>query len=146
MSDTQTIAPPRPVMTVDTMIQNYLRLRDRKKEIESRHKAELAQYKITMDQLEGWLLEAMHQTGLDSMKSPHGTAFKTTRTSASVRDWTATLAYIRANDAWQLLEARVSKLAVQDLIKDTQKPVPGVETSSEVCVNVRKAGEQPTGK
>jgi hypothetical protein len=49
------------------------------------------------------------------------------------------LGFVRAKEAWDLLEARVSKLAAQELIKETKLPIPGVETSSEVVVNVRRA-------
>lgn len=130
-------------MSVDTMIENYVKLRDRKKAVEDRHKTEIAPFKQAMDQLEGYLLEAMNQTGLDSMKSPHGTAFKSQRTSAVVRDWQATLGFIREHDAWDLLEARVAKTAAFNIIKETEQPIPGVETSAEVVVNVRRAGEKP---
>jgi hypothetical protein len=73
------------------------------------------------------------------MKSPHGTAYRTVRTSAKVIDMVEFLGFVRAKEAWDLLEARVSKLAAQELIKETKLPIPGVETSSEVCVNVRRA-------
>jgi hypothetical protein len=137
----------KPRMSVDAVIENYVKLRDKKKSIEERHKAELAPFKETMDQLEGWMLEALNNAGLDSMKSSHGTVYKSTRTSAVVREWQATLDFIRANNAWDLLEARVSKLATFAIIKDTNAPVPGVETSTEVVVNVRRAGEKaPVGK
>jgi hypothetical protein len=132
----------RPPMAVDALIENYVRLRDKKKTIEDRHKEELAPFKQTMEQIEGWLLEALNQAQVDSMKGRHGTAYKTLRTSAVVRDWTATLAFIRDNGLWDLLEARVSKLAAQAIIEETNKPIPGVETSSEVVVNVRRAGEK----
>lgn len=133
----------KPHMTVDAMIESYVKLRDKKKSIEDRHKQELAPFRETMDQLEGWLLEAMNQAGLDSMKGQHGTAFKSTRTSAVVREWQATLAYIREHDAWDLLEARVAKTTAFNIIKETEAPIPGVETSTEVVVNVRRAGEKP---
>lgn len=130
-------------MTIDTMIENYVKLRDKKKAVEDKHKAELAPFKETMDQLEGWLLEAMNTTGTESVRTPHGTAFKSMRTSAVVRDWQATLGFIRSHEAWHLLEARVSKTAAFAVIKETKEPIPGVETSQEVGVNVRRAGEKP---
>ena len=129
-------------MTVDAMIENYVRLRDKKKEVEDRHKMELAPFKSTMDQLENWLLDAMNQAGLDSMKSPHGTAFKSMRTSAVVRDFEALLNYIRANNAWDLLEHRVAKITAMNIMKETNQAIPGVETSAEIVCNVRRAGEK----
>jgi hypothetical protein len=128
-----------PGMTPDAMIEKYVKLRDRKKAIEERHKQELAPFNDLMSRLEGWLLEALNAANLSSMRSPHGTAFKSDRTSAKVTDWQQTLAFIRANNAWDLLEARVSKNAALDIIKETKQPIPGVETSVEVVCNVRRA-------
>ncbi len=135
MSETTT----QPRMTIDDMIDKYVKLRDKTKEIKERHANELERYTTVMDTLEAWMLEALNQAKLTSMKSVHGTAYKTTRTSAKVINWTETLSFIRENNAWDLLEARVSKLAAQAIIDETQLPIPGVETSSEVCVNVRRA-------
>lgn len=129
----------KPAMTAEMMIEKYVALRDKKSEIEKRHVAELAPYRDVMSQLEGWLLEALNQAGLSSMKAPSGTAYKSTRTSAKVIDWPLVLAFIREHNAWDLLEARVSKLAAEAIITETNHPIPGVETSSELCVNVRRA-------
>lgn len=136
----------RPNMTVDTMIEKYVALRDRKKALEDSHKAELVPFNQALDRLEGYMLEALNEAGLDSMKSPHGTAYKTMRTSAKVINWTETLTFIREREAWDLLEARVSKLAAQEIIKETSQPIPGVETSSELVVNVRRSNASPSGK
>lgn len=129
----------RPRLTADAMVERYVRLRDRKKEIEARHKEELAPYNEGMKLLEGYMLEALNQAGLSSMRSPHGTAYKSTRTSATVKDWPLTLAFIRERNAWDLLEARVSKLVAFQIMSDTSEPIPGVETSAEEVVNVRRA-------
>jgi hypothetical protein len=130
---------PRPRMSADDMIDKYLRLRDKVAKIKEEHVKQLKPYAEAMDMLEAWMLEMLNQAKLQSMKSPHGTAYKTTRSSAKVLDWTAALAFIREKDAWDLLEARVSKLAAQAIIDETKLPIPGVEVSSELAVNVRRA-------
>ena len=81
-------------MTVDEMIHKYVAVRDRKKAIEEQQKAALQPYNEILSKLEGYMLEAMNTTGLSSMKSPHGTAYRTVRTSAKVIDWVETLTYI----------------------------------------------------
>jgi hypothetical protein len=128
-------------MTVDNMIERYVLLRDKKKEMEDAYKASVAPLITFMERLEGYMLEAMNESGLSSMKSKHGTSYKSLRTSAKVIDWPAALGYIKANEAWDLLEARVSKLAAQEIIKETKEPIPGVETASEWVVNVRRAND-----
>lgn len=131
----------RPRMTMDNMIEKYVKIRDKKKVLEDQHKEAMKPYTDALAKLEAYMLEAMHQSGLKSMKSPHGTAYQAVRTSAKVTDWAAALGYIREHDAWDLLEARISKLALQELTETTKETVPGVETSSEVVVNVRRASD-----
>jgi hypothetical protein len=74
---------------------------------------------------------------LDSTKCPSGTAFKSTVTSVSVKDWPATLRYIQQHELWDLLEARVSKSAAVEVVTDTQKPIPGVEITQATVLRVR---------
>lgn len=135
MSDTK--------LSPDALIENYVRVRDKKREVETKHKAELAPFNDMLERIEGWMLEALNNAGLSSMKSPHGTAYKSIRTSAKVVDWIETLNFIRETSAWDLLEARVSKLVAEQIMKETGAPIPGVETSRETVVNVRRASATP---
>lgn len=136
-------APPNKpqTYTVNDMIGRYVRLRDKKKELNAAHNKEIAKYDQAMNTLEAWLLEHMNQTNLSSLRGAAGTAYRTRRTSATVSDWNAFIAYVRENDAWDLLEHRVAKLAAEAVVEETKAPIPGVDMSSEVCVNVRRAGE-----
>lgn len=138
-----TIAVDNPQMTVDKLIQDYVALRDKKKLIQDRHAQELAPFNAMMSRVEAYLLESLNRAGVESMRGQHGTAYKSVRTSAVVREWGETLPYILDHRLYHLLEARVAKNAAFDVIRETGEPIPGVETSSEVCVNVRRAGEKP---
>jgi len=131
--------PNRAPMTPDAMIEKYVALRDRKKAIEDRHKTELAPFNELLDKLEGWLLEALNAADLQSMRSPHGTAYKSVRTAAKVTDWKLALDFILERKLYELLEARVSKTAAFAIIDETKLPIPGVDTTSEVVVNIRRA-------
>lgn len=130
---------PKSAMTLDKAIMAYVRVRDRKKDIEARHVEELAPVNQMLERLEAYMLDLMDQAGLQSIKSPHGTAFKSRRTTAKVLEWDATLGYILEYEAWDLLERRVSKKAVEAIIEETQQPIPGVEVSTEIVINVRRA-------
>ena len=96
-------------MTPAEMTKRYLQLRERIKQIEDKHKAELAPYLDMKFQLETALLDHLNQNGLDSTKCSDGTAFKSTVTSVTVRDWPATLGYIRKHNLWDLLEWSATK-------------------------------------
>lgn len=127
--------------TIDDMIGRYVRLRDKKKELNAEHAKNIAKYDQAMDTLEAWLLEHMQQTKLRTLRGDHGTAYQSKRTSATVSNWQEFLTYVIEHDAWDLLEHRVAKLAAEALVEETKQPIPGVDMTSEVCVNVRKAGE-----
>jgi hypothetical protein len=132
-------APPaKPAMTVDQLVEAYVKLRDKKEAIERAHKNQLAPYRSAMQQIEAVLLTHLNEAHLESMRAHAGTAYKTVRTSARVVRWAETLDFIREKELWELLEARVSKVAVEAVVAEMQAGIPGVEIVREVCVQVRR--------
>jgi len=126
------------VLTVDTVIDTYLKLRNKKDSIESETKEKVKGIKENMAKLEGWIKEQADKQGVKSFKTDHGTAFLTTTDFAQVADWDAVLSFIKDNDAFDMLEKRVSKTAVRGYI-DKNKTVPsGVNYGTRIDVNVRK--------
>jgi len=126
------------VLTVDTVIDTYLKLRNKKESIESETKEKVKGIKDNMAKLEGWIKEQADKQGVKSFKTDHGTAFLTTTDFAQVADWDAVLSFIKDNDAFDMLEKRVSKTAVRGYI-DKNKTVPsGVNYGTRIDVNVRK--------
>ena len=125
-------------LTVDQVIETYMRFRKKKEAIESESKAKVKGIKENMTKLESWLKEKADADGVTSFKTNHGTAFLTTNDYARVADWDAMLGFIRENEAYDLFEKRVSKTAVRGYI-DMNKAVPaGVTYGTKIDVNVRK--------
>lgn len=137
MSETQTQTPP--TMTLDVIVAKYVALRDKAAEIKKRHTEELSRFNVAMGMLEGWMLDKLNAAGIESARTDSGTAYKSTRTSAKVVNWTETLAFIREQEAWDLLEARVSKTAAEAIIDETKQPIPGVSVTRETTINVRRS-------
>jgi hypothetical protein len=125
-------------LTVDQVIETYMKFRKKKEAIESESKAKVKGIKENMTKLESWLKEKADADGVTSFKTNHGTAFLTTNDYARVADWDAMLGFIRENEAYDLFEKRVSKTAVRGYI-DMNKAVPaGVTYGTKIDVNVRK--------
>ena len=124
-------------MTPAEMIEKYLLLRTKVAAIEQRHKDELAPFTAVREQLENLLLAHLNDSGTDSTKCKEGTAYKSTATSVTVKDWASTLAYIRQHELWDLLEARVSKTAVVETIEERKAMIPGVQISRATVLRVR---------
>lgn len=124
-------------MTPAKMIESYLQLRNKVAKIEERHKDELMPYAKLREQLENALLAHLNEAGVDSTKCKAGTAFKSTATSVTVKDWPSTLTYIKDNDLWDLLEARVNKTTAVEIIEEQKKPIPGVQIARATVLRVR---------
>lgn len=125
---------------IGDVIRTYMKLREQKAAIEAEAKDRLAGLKVKMEKLEAYLKIQMDEQKLTSFKSEYGTAFLTTTDYANVSDWDATLDFVRTNDAFDMLEKRVSKLAVRDYIELHKKVPPGVTYGTKLEVNIRKPG------
>lgn len=137
----QAPAPPaQPVLTPVQLIASYLRLRDKKKEIDDAHKAKMKPVDEMMGRIETMLLAHLNDAGADNLTSKGiGTAYKVTKTNVTVNGWSQTLGYIRDKEAWELLEARVSKTAAVAIIEETGADIPGVVVQQTLGVNIRRA-------
>ena len=126
------------IITVDKVIAKYIDCRKTKDAIESEAKAKVSDIKEQMAKLEAWLKEKADQDGVDSFKTSNGTAFLTTTDFARVEDWDSTLEFIKDNEAYDLLEKRVSKTAVRGYIEANKSVPSGINYGTRIDVNVRK--------
>ena len=117
------------------------KLRRKKEALENQVKEDLAEIKAKMTKLESWLMQKADEDGVTSFKTAAGTAFVTTTDFANVADWDAVLTFIKNNEAFDMLEKRVSKTAVRAHMDETGEVPPGITYGSKVGINVRK----PTG-
>lgn len=125
-------------VTVDDVVSAYVKLRDKKDAMEAEVKDRTKEIKERLNKMEAWLKEQADAQGVTSFKTKHGTAFLTTTDYANVADWDSVLEFIQTNEAYDMLEKRVSKIAVRGYI-DTNKAVPpGINYGTKLEVNVRK--------
>lgn len=121
------------------LVRKYVELRDRKKQVEERLKEELAPLSNAMDTIEAALLQRMNESGAESIKTEHGTAYKSKFMATRVADREALMAFVRAKEAFHLLSAAVSKDAVRDYMEQSGgNPPPGVDVSFTTNVNFRR--------
>ena len=131
-----------PTITFDQMVAKYIALRDKTDAIKKVHQAELAKYNLALGTLEGWMLNVLNTNHAESMRAEAGTAYTSTIASAKVEDWDAVLEFVKVNDAWDLLEHRVSKLAAEAIIQETKQPIPGVSIDRSVRLYVRRVSDK----
>jgi len=124
-------------MTPSEMIDRYIKLRNKISKIKDEHTKQLAPYHEVQQRLETEMLDHLNKNDLTSVAGDAGTAYKAVATSVVVKDWPTTLSFIRENELWELLEARVSKTGAVQQIEESGAPVPGVQVSQAMVVRVR---------
>lgn len=125
-------------MDIQKLVETYIKLRDRRKTRKAAYEMDDQKDKGYQEQIEQKLMAFFNETGGESFRTDAGTAYKTTRTSATVQDWPATLDFIKSHEAWDMLEQRVSKSFVETYIEENQEAPPGVGISRVTVVNVRR--------
>ena len=125
-------------VTVDAVIKKYMKLRYQKEAVEAEIKERVDKIKADMAKLEAWMKAKLDADGLTSFKTEHGTAFLTTTDFANVEDWDAVLRFIREEEAYDMLEKRISKTAVRGYIEANKEVPPGVKYGTKLDINIRK--------
>lgn len=128
-----------PEMNITHLVSRYIAARDLKAKIVAKHKAKLEPLDAAMDKTELAILDFFQKHGMDSAKCEAGTAYRSTKGSATVADMDAFLDFVRKNDAWHMLERRVSKVAVEEYVDQTKDLPPGVTYSRIATIGVRRA-------
>lgn len=126
-------------MNIDQAAELYIKLRQKKALLKKKHDAELAPINEKMGKIENAILAYFQKTGQTSAKTPHGTPYITTRTSATVDDREAFIPFVVANKAYEFLTNAVKKEAVEEYMKETGELPPGVKISSMQAVNFRSS-------
>lgn len=126
-------------MKLSEAVSLYIKLRDEKAQLKAEFDAQVAPLQEKMDKLEAKLLEVLEKTGMDSVKTEFGTAYKTVRSTASIADRSAFMDFIKSHEEWGLLEVRVSKAGVEQYRSANDDIPPGVNLREERVVNIRRS-------
>jgi hypothetical protein len=125
-------------MKLDEYVTAYIQLRDKKAEIQKAADDKIGKVKAMMDQIEAKLLQAFDEQGLDSVRTPIGTAYKATSVKSSIADWDAFIGHVVETGNTQLLERRCGQKACAEYMAVNDEPPPGVNARTEVVINVRR--------
>lgn len=126
-------------MKLSEVVAKYVELRDRKAQLKAEYDMQVAPIEAKMAKIEGKLLEVLDQTGGKSFRTPHGTAYVSVRTTASVADRETFFEFVKQNEEWPLLQVAVVKSAVEQYKSVNQELPPGINWREERVVNIRRS-------
>ena len=137
MSD-ETIDTPATTIPVDVYIDKYVQLRDRKAAMVAAHKKQVEVLDNVLDRVELFLLKTMQDLGVESLKSGAGTAYQTTKTSATIADWPLYFDFLRAGEHWEGIDRKANKTFVDAWRTEHNDLPPGINWREEKTVNIRR--------
>ena len=128
-------------MKLDELVANYIKLRDKKSQLKKQYDEKVAKVDAVMDKMEAIILKTFQDSGIDSARTDAGTAYISTRTSATVSSREEFLSWVLQDPDERsiFLENRVSKVAVEQFKATNDDLPPGINFRSEVTVGVRRA-------
>jgi hypothetical protein len=124
--------------THDQIIERYLALRNEKKQLEDDVKLKLGDIDRRMGIIENFLLSTLTASGVESMRTKHGTCFKHIKTNVNIADKEVYLSYVKQRDDLTLLTVSANKTRVLEILDETGVLPPGLNMSRTVTINVRK--------
>ena len=123
--------------TMSTKVEQYVQLRDYKKQAESEFKESMTRVNEAMAKLEGELMAGLNAEGVESIRADTGTAYIKTQTSATVKDREEFLKFVFTTKNLELMDVRANKKIVREL-GEQGTVVPGVNYTEVKQVGVRR--------
>ena len=127
-------------MKIDELVQAYIKTRDKKARLKAEYDAACKPTDAVQDKIEAALLVKFGELGVDSAKTPEGTAYLSARTTASIADWDSFRAFCLAQpDPFEFIDRRAAKAAVENFKSQNAELPPGINWSETRTVNFRRA-------
>ena len=127
---------------VQKWIGQYVQVRDAKRALEEKQKAEVKVYTDILSQLEGRLQAFFTETGQDSAPTGAGTAYLSTTYRASIADKQVFTDFIIAKQRWDLLDWKANAKAARAYVKSEKVPVPGINLTGITKVRINRPGQK----
>jgi hypothetical protein len=122
------------------VVATYIKLRDRRAQRKNEYEAADAADKEKQEKIEAYLLKEFNESGVDSIKTEFGTAYKTSKLSVTTADKEAFFHnWVVPNGAWEFLDIKPNKTAVQQYKAAHDDIPPGLNWSETMSVNVRRS-------
>ena len=122
----------RLVGTIGSMTDELVKLREKKRSLES----QVAEIEAEYAAIEQSLMDRLAEENLDKGTGKLGTVSISESTVGNVTDWDAVHAFIKKTGNFQLFQRRLSDPAFRELL-ELGKKVPGIETFTKKRLNLR---------
>lgn len=125
-------------ITADKLIKAFLKLKAKRKQLEDQYKLEDADLAAQQELIQERLADLCDEIGVDSLKTPYGSATKSVKTRYWTQDWGSMYAFIKEHDAFHLMEQRIHQTNMKSFLAENPDDQPlGLNSDSRYVINVR---------
>lgn len=127
------------VISVDKLVSTYIKLRDRKAELQKEFSEKEAKLDAKMDLVKAALLDHCNIANVESVRTTSGTFYRTLKQKFWTSDWGSMNNFILENEALDLLEKRIHQTNMRTFLEEhPDKLPPGLNVDSEYTITVRR--------
>ena len=131
--------------SIGEAVQKYVTKRDALRIWKKQMDEEETQRKAELTEIEVWLLQKADELGVDSFKTPAGTAYKAKQEHFRVGDWGEICEYVKRTNNFSIFEKRIAKLATKEIIGVEGEIPKGIVYSAEYTINVLRPSKPKKG-
>ena len=124
-------------MKVDKLVKVYLKIRDKRKELQIEYDKKDEYLKDTLKEVETALLDVCKETGADSLRTDFGTVSRRVSKRYWTTDWSSMYEFVKDNDQLDLLERRIAQGNMSTYLEENpDKLPPGLNVDSKDAVTL----------
>lgn len=112
------------IVTVDRLVDVYIKLRDRRAARTSAYEKEDRTDKDKMELIEAELLSRAEQAGVTGFKTEEGTTYVDLEYQCSGADWGAFYTWMKDNDAMDMLQRRIKSTSIKQYMEEHEGATP----------------------
>lgn len=127
--------------TLGACVDLAFSLRNARIEKQREYDAEIAEMKRQEEEIKEHIINSFKKSDINGAKGKTATISIVPVIIPQPKDWPAIYAYIKKNDAFDLMERRLHKGAFKDRLENGEK-VPGVEVFEKLDISINKIGEK----
>ena len=142
-----------PEIDLNKLVALYVRMRDKKKEMDDGHKSTVQPIVDAMEKIEGILHAKLVASNAESMNTESGTFFKKKKVSITIANGETFIPFIKENNLWDLADIRAAKVNIEKYMEELDpsgeldadgKPKkrgvpPGLNYRAEIEIQVRRS-------
>jgi hypothetical protein len=126
-------------VSVDKLVSIYIKMRDKRDEVKRKLEAEMNDIEEQMKVVSNQILDVCKENGVDSFRTPYGTAYRTLKSRFWTNDWEQFHKFMQEHQAMELLERRIHQSNMKQFLDENPDLHPaGLQIDREYAITIRR--------